>query len=47
MFLFTKYECAWLTIISVSLSRCTNCQDVYVQQSHGTKRLPPQYKVKF
>jgi len=31
----------------VSLSRCTTCQDVYVQQSHGTKRLLPQYKVKF
>jgi len=48
MLLFTKYKYAWLTTISVSLSHYTTCQDVYVQQSHGTKRLlPPQYKAKF
>jgi len=29
----------------MSLSRCITCQDVCVQQSHATKRLPPQYEV--
>jgi len=41
MLLFTKYTCTWLTTISMSLSRCTACQDVCVQQSHTTKRLLP------
>jgi len=31
--------------MSMSLSRCITCQDVCVQQSHATKRFPPQYKV--
>jgi len=30
-----------LTAISMSLSRYITCQDVYVQQSHATKRLLP------
>ena len=25
--------------------RCVTCQDVRVQQSNATKRLPPKYKV--
>jgi len=45
MLLFTKYKCTWLTAISMSLSRCIACQDVYVQQSHATKGLLPQYIV--
>jgi len=47
MLLFTKYKCTWLTAISMSLSRCITCHDVYVQQSHATKRLLPWYKVNF
>ena len=35
----------WLTAISMSLSLCIKYQDVCVQQSHATKRLPPEYKV--
>ena len=46
MLLFTKYNCTWLTAISISLSRCITCQDVCVQQSHATKRLLPLFKVK-
>jgi len=45
MLLFTKYKCMWLTAISMSLSLCIKYQDVCVQQSHATKRLPPEYKV--
>jgi len=45
MLRFTKYKCTWLTVISMSLSRCITCQDVCVQQSHATKRLPPLYKL--
>jgi len=45
MLLFTKDKCTWLATISMSLSRCLICQDVYVQQSHATKRLLPEYKV--
>jgi len=45
MLLFAKYKCAWLTAISMSLSRCINCPDACVQQSHATKRLLPEYKV--
>jgi len=45
MLLFTKDECTWLSAIGMSLSRCITCQDVCVQQSHATKRLPPQYEV--
>jgi len=41
MFLLTKYKCTWLTTISMSLYRCINCEDVYVQQFHATKRLLP------
>jgi len=45
MIRFTKYKCMWLTAISTSLARCITCQDVWVQQSHVTKRLLTQYKV--
>jgi len=38
--LFTKYKRTWLTAISISLSRCITCQDVCLQQSQATKRLP-------
>jgi len=41
MLRFTKYKCMWLTAMSMSLSCCINCQDVWVQQSHATKRLLP------
>jgi len=47
MLLFTKYECMWLTAISMSLSRCITYHDVYVQQSHATNRLLPWCKVNF
>jgi len=40
MLLFTKYKCTWLTAISMSLSRCINCQDVGVQQSHAAFLKP-------
>jgi len=33
MLLFTKYKCKWPTAISMSLSCCTDCQDVCVQHS--------------
>jgi len=36
MLLFTKFNCTWLTAISMSLSRCITCQDVCVQQSLST-----------
>jgi len=49
--LFTKYKCTWLprtnVRISMSLSRCITCHDVFVQQSHTTKRLLPWCKVNF
>jgi len=35
----------WLTAISMPLSRCITCQDVYVQQSHATKSMLPQCNV--
>jgi len=38
---FHKVRCTWLTAISMSLPRYITCQDVCVQQSHGTKRLLP------
>jgi len=41
MLLFIKYKRTWPTAISMSLSLCITCQDVCVQQSHATKRLPP------
>jgi len=41
MLLFTKDKCTLLAAISMSLSCCIICQDVYVQQSHATKRLLP------
>ena len=45
MLLFTKHKCTWLTTISMSLSRCITCHDVYVKKSHATKRLLPRRKV--
>jgi len=47
MLLFTKYKCTWLTAVSMSLSRCITCHDVYFHQSHATKRLPPYIKWTF
>jgi len=40
MLRFTKYKCTWLTALSMSVFRYIICQDVCVQQSHATKRLP-------
>jgi len=38
---FAKYKHTWPTAINMSLSRCITYEDVCVQRSHATKRLPP------
>jgi len=40
MLLFTKYKCAWLTAINMSLSHCITYQDVCVQPGPPREILP-------